>query len=228
MTGLSQAEDKMAGKVKLAVMLSGGGTTLQNILDRSGDGTLPAEVAVVVSSRKDAYGLVRAEKAGVAAEVVSSREYADWDDHSAAVTEILDRYEPELVVFAGYMCLYRVPARYEGKIMNVHPGLIPAFCGEGLYGHHVHEAVVESGVRVTGCTVHFVDNEYDHGPVILQRTVAVLQSDTADTLAERVMAEERVAYPEAIELFAEGRLVIEGDRVNVLAGQWQPTSWCGL
>ncbi|MCD6405356.1 MAG: phosphoribosylglycinamide formyltransferase [Planctomycetes bacterium] len=218
----------MSGKARLAVLLSGSGTTLQNILDRIGNGTLPAEVAVVVSSRKDAYGLIRAEKAGAPAHVVSSREYADWDDHSRAVTEVLDRYGPDLVVMAGYMCLYRFPARYEHRIMNIHPALIPAFCGKGLYGHLAHKAVIDYGVRVTGCTVHFVDNEYDHGPIILQRTVAVRAGDTADTLAERVQAEERIAYPEAIRLFAEDRLIVEGGTCKVLPGDWTPTSACGL
>ncbi len=218
----------MSGRIRLAVLLSGSGTTLQNILDRIGGGTLPAEVAVVVSSRKDAYGLVRAEKAGVPAHIVSSREYADWDEHSRAVTGVLDHYKPALVVMAGYMCLYHFPARYGHRIMNIHPALIPAFCGKGLYGHYVHKAVVESGVRITGCTVHFVDSQYDHGPIILQRTVAVRAGDTADTLAERVRAEERIAYPEAIRLFAEDRLVVEDGKVRVLPGEWVPTSACGL
>jgi len=218
---------EMDEKLRLGVLLSGSGTTLQNIIDRSATGELPAEVAVVVSSREDAYGLVRARNAGIPGFTVSTRRYRDVDERSRAVTGILDRYEPDLVVFAGYMHLYRVPLHFEGRIMNIHPALIPAFCGKGLYGHFVHEAVVASGVRVTGCTVHFVDNEYDNGPIILQRVVAVRQDDTPETLAERVQAEEREAYPEAIRLFAEDRLVIEKGRVRVLPGAWQPTSLCG-
>ncbi len=219
----------MAGRLKLAVLLSGSGTTLQNILDRSADGSLPAEVAVVISSRSDAYGLVRAENAGVPAVTVSSKKHRkNWETHTCAVTEVLDRYDVGLVVLAGYMCLYLYPERYDGKIINIHPALIPAFCGHGMYGHIAHEAVIEYGVRVSGCTVHFVDRKYDHGPIILQRVVPVLAGDTADTLAERVMAEERIAYPEAIRLFAEGRLIVEKDKCRVLPGEWTPTSLCGL
>ena len=218
----------MAKRLKLAVLLSGSGTTLQNILDRSASGALPADVAVVVSSRKDAYGLVRAEKANVPAFAVPSRTHPDRQAHSAAVTEVLDRYGPDLIAMAGYMCFYHIPRQYEGRVMNIHPALIPAFCGKGLYGHVVHEKVLEYGARVAGCTVHFVDNQYDHGPIILQRVVPVLFSDTPESLAERVQAEERIGYPEAIRLFAEGRLVIEGRKVRVLPGAWTPTSLCGL
>src|SRR5207253_7165627 len=107
----------------------------------------------------------------------------------------------------------RVPDDYLGRVMNIHPALIPAFCGKGFYGHRVHEAVLQAGVKVTGCTVHFADNEYDHGPIILQRTVPVLDDDTAETLAQRVFEQECEAYPEAIHLFAEGRLGLEGRRV---------------
>jgi phosphoribosylglycinamide formyltransferase 1 len=219
----------MSGKLKLAVLLSGSGTSLQNLVDRAAAGTLPVEIVVVVASRADAYGLERAKMAGIPTAVVPSREYKkNWDAHSAAVTAVLDRYKPGLIVLAGYMCLYKMPPQYVGRVMNVHPALIPAFCGHGLFGHIVHEKVIEYGVKVTGCTVHFADNQYDHGPIILQRTVAVNGADTPDTLAERVQAEEREAYPEAIRLFAEGRLRIEGTVVRVLPGVWRPTSYCGL
>ena len=218
----------MAKKLRLGVLLSGSGTSLQNIIDRSRDGSWPAEVVVVVSSRKSAYGLTRARDAGIPAFAVPSKNLDNWDDHSRAVTEVLGRHTPDLIILAGYMCLYLFPPRYQGKVMNIHPALIPAFCGKGLYGHIVHERVIEYGVRVTGCTVHFGDREYDHGPIILQRTVAVSADDTPDTLAERVQAEERIAYPEAIRLFAEGRLVVENHKVRVLPGDWTPTSLCGL
>jgi formyltetrahydrofolate-dependent phosphoribosylglycinamide formyltransferase len=218
----------MPKKLRLAVLLSGSGTSLQNLIDKSASGALPAEVAVVISSRKDAYGLVRAQNAGIPNSAVPSRKYPSVEEHSRPITEILDRHRPDLLIMAGYMCLYLIPPRYQGKVMNIHPALIPAFCGKGLYGHVVHEKVIEYGVRATGCTVHFVDNEYDHGPIILQRVVPVLSTDTPDTLAERVQAEERIAFPEAIRLFAEGRLVIEGRKVRVLPGPWSPTSLCGL
>ena len=218
----------MDKKLRLAVLLSGSGTTLQNFIDRCRAGTLPVEIAVVISSRKDAYGLVRAKEAGIAAFAVPSKKHADWEEHSRAVTEILDRFKPDLLAMAGYMCLYVIPGQYQGKVMNIHPALIPAFCGKGFYGHTVHEKVLEYGVRVTGCTVHYVDNEYDHGAIILQRVVTVCSDDTPETLAERVLAEERIAYPEAIRLYAEGRLRTEGRRVKVLGGKWTPTSLCGL
>ncbi len=218
----------MTQRLKLGVLLSGSGTTLQNLIDRGADGTLPGNVLVVISSREDAYGLVRAQNAGIPTHVVSYKAYRDIDASSRAITGILDRYEPDLLCFAGYMRLYQLPLHYENRAMNIHPALIPGFCGKGMYGHLVHEAVINSGVRVTGCTVHFVDNVYDNGPIILQRPVAVRAEDTPDTLAERVMAEERKAYPEAIRLFAEERLVVTKGRCRVLPGEWMPTSLCGL
>lgn len=218
----------MGKKLRIAVLLSGSGTTLQNLIDKSRAGELPAEVVAVISSRKDAYGIVRAQDAGIPSFAVPSRKYDNWEEHSKAVTAILDRFSPDLIVTAGYMCLYVIPPQYEGKLINVHPALIPSFCGKGLYGHLVHEAVIEHGVRVTGCTVHFVNNQYDAGPIILQRIVPVRYDDTPDTVAERVMAEERIALPEAIRLCAEGRLAVDGGRVRVLQGQWTPTSLCGF
>jgi len=160
--------------LKLAVLLSGTGRTLENIFDHIADGRLDAEVVVVGSSRADAYGLERARSRGVPTFVVPSREYR------------------------------RTSA------------LIPAFCGKGYYGHFVHEAVLRYGVKVSGCTVHFVDNVYDHGPIIIQKTVPVLDDDTPESLAARVFEKECEAYPEAIRLFGEGRLKIEGRRVRVL------------
>ena len=120
------------------------------------------------------------------------------------------------MVLAGFMCLIRIPDGFLGRVMNIHPALIPAFCGKGYYGHHVHEAVLEYGAKVSGCTVHFADNVYDHGPVIVQKTVPVLDGDTPDSLAARVFGKECEAYPEAIRLFGEGRLQIEGRRCRVL------------
>ena len=210
----------MTTPVNLAVLLSGGGTTLQNFIDRIAAGRLDARIRLVIASRADAYGLVRAQQAGLPTALIASREYhKDWDRMSAAVTAELVKHEVELIALAGYMCLYRIPPQFEGRVLNIHPALIPAFCGHGMYGHHVHEAVVESGVKVSGCTVHFADNHYDHGPIIVQRTCPVLDDDTPDTLAARVFAQECEAYPEAIQLFAEGRLRIEGKRVKVSSKQ---------
>ncbi len=203
--------------VNLAVFLSGGGTTLQNIIDRIDAGELSANVTVVLSSRSDAYGLTRAGNSGIPTVVVpSSQSRGDWRGMSDAINEAISSFEVDLVILAGFMCLYRIPTALEGRVMNIHPALIPAFCGKNYYGHHVHEAVLAAGVKVSGCTVHFADNEYDCGPIILQKTVPVLGDDTPDTLAARVFEKECEAYPEAIQLFAEERLKIEGNQVRIL------------
>ena len=208
----------MPEPLRLAVLLSGSGTTLENIFQHIERGELPARVVVVISSLSKAYGLVRARRRGVQTRVFVRKEYPSTEAYSKAVFEAVRDDGAELVCLAGFMVQIKVPSDYAGRIMNIHPALIPAFCGKGVYGHFVHEAVLESGVKVTGCTVHFVDDEYDHGPIIVQRPVEVDPDDTPDTLAERVQAEERKAYPEAIRLFSEGRLRIEGRRVRVLPG----------
>lgn len=203
--------------VNLAVFLSGGGTTLQNIIDRIDAGELSANVTVVLSSRSDAHGLVRARQSGIPTVVVPSSQYrGNWRGMSDAINGAISPFEVGLVIMAGFMCLYRIPLSLEGKVMNIHPALIPAFCGKNYYGHHVHEAVLDAAVKVSGCTVHFANNEYDGGPIILQKTVPVLDDDTPDTLAARVFEKECEAYPEAIQLFAEGRLKIEGNKVRIL------------
>jgi len=201
--------------INLVVLLSGGGTTLQNFIDRIADGSLNARIQVVLSSRADAFGLQRAQNHGIPTHVISSRKYKDADAFSAKIDETLDKYPVDLVCLAGFMCYWKIPDRYLGKVMNIHPALIPAFCGKGLYGHLVHEAVLRYGAKISGCTVHFADNEYDHGPIIVQRTVPVLDDDTPDSLAARVFKEECKAYPEAIRLFAEGRLKVEGRNVRI-------------
>ena len=201
--------------VDLAVLLSGSGTTLQNMIDRIEDGRLRARVRLVASSRSDAFGLERAKRHGIPYVVRRSRDYPDFDALSEAVWRDMEAHSVDLICLAGFMCLLSVPDRWVGRIINIHPALIPAFCGKGMYGHRVHEAVLEQGCKVSGCTVHFADRQYDHGPIILQRTVPVLEDDTPDTLADRVGEAEREAYPEAVRLFGEGRLHIEGRRVRV-------------
>ena len=202
--------------MRLAVLVSGGGTTLQNLLDRCADGRLPAEVVIVIASRADAFALERARKAGIEAVVVDRKDSGSLEEFSRRIFEYCRRANADLVCLAGFLQLVQVPVDYLGRVMNIHPALIPAFCGKGYYGHRVHEAVLASGAKVSGCTVHFADNEYDHGPIIVQRTVPVLDDDTAETLAQRVFVEECEAYPEAIRLFAESRLRIEGKRVRIL------------
>jgi len=139
----------------------------------------------------------------------------DVETYSARIVELLEAAGAGLVVQAGFLSLWRIPPRYEGKVMNIHPALLPDFGGAGMFGHHVHEAVLSAGSKVSGCTVHFVTNEYDAGPIIVQRRVPVIEGDTAETLGARVFEQECIAYPEAIRLFAEGRLSIEGGLVRV-------------
>jgi formyltetrahydrofolate-dependent phosphoribosylglycinamide formyltransferase len=206
----------MPKTTNLAVLLSGSGKTLQNLIDKIGDKTLNAKIQIVISSSPDAYGLKRAKKNNIPATVVKYSDHNSAEVFSNAIIKEIEEYPIDLIILAGFMHLFKVPDKYSGKVMNIHPGLIPSFCGKGYYGHHVHEAVIESGVKVSGCTVHFVDNEYDNGPIIIQRTVPVNEGDTADTLAQRVFKEECLAYPDAINLFAEGRLKIEGSRVRIL------------
>lgn len=202
--------------LRLVVLLSGGGTTLQNLIDRSERGGLPARVEGVISSRAGAFGLERARRHGIPAMAVPRREFADDGSFNEALWQAIEPFRPDLVVLAGFMSLLRVPPAYHLRIVNVHPALIPAFCGKGMYGHHVHEAVLAYGAKITGATVHFVDEQYDHGPIIIQRACPVLDDDTADTLAERVQAVEREIYPLAIQWIAENRVRVEGRRVRIL------------
>jgi formyltetrahydrofolate-dependent phosphoribosylglycinamide formyltransferase len=206
----------MATPVRLAVLLSGGGTTLQNLLDRIAAGRLDAEVAVVVSSRADAFGLERARRAGVPAVTVARKAHPNVAAFNDALHAALAPHAVDLVVLAGFLSLFQPRARFAGRVLNIHPALIPSFCGEGFYGARVHEAVLASGVKVSGCTVHFADEQYDRGPIILQGCVPVLDDDTVETLAARVLALEHDLYPQAIQLFAEHRLRIEGRRVRIL------------
>jgi formyltetrahydrofolate-dependent phosphoribosylglycinamide formyltransferase len=203
-------------KLRLAVLLSGSGTTLQNFIDLAAAGNLPCEVVKVVSSRKDAFGLERARRAGIPTAVVRRKGFASLEDFSAAVWAEIGPAGPDLVLFAGYMVQLGIPEKWAGKVMNVHPALLPAFGGKGMYGHFVHEAVLEHGCKVTGATVHIVDNEYDRGPIVVQRAVAVAEDDDADSLAERVQAVEREIYPQAVRLYAAGRVKVEGRHARVL------------
>ena len=203
------------GPLRLVVPLSGGGTTLQNMIDLIAAGQLPATVELVIASRPDAYGLERAKKAGIPTLVIP-RKGTPPEEFSRRMHEAIRSAKADLVCMAGFLSHWAIPDDYAGKVMNIHPALLPSFGGKGYYGHRVHEAVINFGCKVSGCTVHFADNVYDHGPIIIQRCVPVLEDDTADTLAARVFKQECVAYPEAIRLFAQGRLKIEGQRVRIL------------
>ena len=206
----------MADPIRLAVLLSGGGTTLENIFTKIEEGSLDAEVAVVIATRPDAHGLERARNHGVEAVVIERKTFKNTASFSDALNAKLDEIGVDLVCLAGFMVMWKMSDRYLGRVMNIHPALIPAFCGKGYYGHFVHEAVLTCGAKVSGCTVHFADREYDRGPIIVQKTAPVLDDDTPDTLAARVFEKECEAYPEAIQLFAEGRLQIEDRRVRIL------------
>ncbi len=203
--------------LKLAVLLSGSGTTLQNLVRAIAERELNAEVRVVVGSRPGLLGLQRAAGARLPNFVIDRREFPDVPDFSRRVFTLCDDAEADLVVMAGWLCLLDIPQRYAGRIVNIHPSLLPSFGGKGMFGRKVHQAVLDYGCKVTGCTVHFVDATYDTGPVIVQRTCAVREDDTADTLAARVFEEEKLAYPEALRLYQEGRLRLDGRRVRVLA-----------
>jgi formyltetrahydrofolate-dependent phosphoribosylglycinamide formyltransferase len=200
---------------RIAVLLSGSGTTLQNLLDLIGQGKVPAEVVVVGSSIPGVFGLERAQKAEVPHFTVDRKAFPGTRAFSDALWEKLEAHDPDLVILAGFIHLLHVPDAFAGKVMNVHPALIPAFCGKGYYYDFVHEQVLDRGAKVTGCTVHFVDNVFDNGPIILQKTTPVHDDDTVESLKARVQALEREAYPEAVTLFAEGRLRIEGRRVFI-------------
>ena len=202
---------------RIAVLLSGSGTSLENLCQHIDAGQTPGRVVVVISSKPDAFGLERARRRGIPAFAVARRAHPEVAAFNDALHAILDRHEPDLVALLGFLSPFETRGRYDGRTINVHPALIPAFCGKGWYGRRVHEAVLEAGVKVTGATVHFVDEKYDHGPIILQEAVPVLEDDTPDSLAERVQAAERRLVPRAIELFAGSRLTIEGRRVRIKA-----------
>lgn len=202
--------------IKLAVFLSGNGTTLQNVIERCASGDLDASVSCVLSSRENAYGLERARAAGIPAITVPRKNFDSMEAFGRAVWSEVEAYEPDLIILAGFMSLLPVPEAYAGRIMNVHPALIPAFSGKGMYGDKVHQAVLDYGAKVTGVTVHFVDEKYDQGPVIIQSPVPVMEGDTVEALAARVQEEERRVYPEAIQLYTQGRLKLEGRLVRIL------------
>ncbi|MFV0443951.1 MAG: phosphoribosylglycinamide formyltransferase [Planctomycetaceae bacterium] len=198
----------------IAVFLSGGGSTLTNLLEQARSQGLPIEVKLVIASR-DCAGVGKAEAAGIETVVLKPRDFGGTADYSAELFRRCTAAGVKLVVLGGFLSRIEIPADYGGRVMNIHPALIPAFCGQGMYGLHVHGAVLARGAKVSGCTVHVCDNEYDHGPIILQKCVPVLDGDTPDSLAARVFAAECLAYPEAIALYAAGRLHTEGRRVSV-------------
>jgi phosphoribosylglycinamide formyltransferase-1 len=190
--------------LRVGVLISGSGTTLVNFLKERDAGRLAIEIPLVIADR-ECGGISKSIQAGLACEVLPRRTFASTAEFSQAIFDRMRSARIELVTLAGFLARVDVPDDFHLRVMNIHPALIPSFCGKGMYGHHVHEAVIARGCKVSGCTVHFADSEYDHGPIISQRCVPVLEGDTPVSLAARVFEAECVAYPEAIRLFAGSR-----------------------
>jgi len=205
----------MAKKLRLAVFISGTGRTLKNLLDRIQSGQLSAEIVVVVSSVSNVVGLQYAEEESIPIEIVERCQYGSLNEFSEANFDVCRAARADNVVLAGYLRRLEIPKDFENRVLNIHPSLIPSFCGKGYYGNIVHSKALEYGVKVSGCTVHFVDQEYDNGPIILQKAVEVYEGDTPNTLNDRVFAAECLAYPEAIELLAQGRVTVKGRIVKI-------------
>jgi len=214
--------------LSLVILISGGGTTMANLADRISAGVLDAKIELVVSSRGNVVGLERARQRGLPVLVLPRRSFLREEvfDHDAYTEELLRRLQPltvDLIVLAGFMSRLGVALFARYPVVNIHPALLPRFGGRGMYGHHVHEAVLAARERESGCTVHFVDPEYDHGPILSQRTIPVMPDDTPDTLADRVQAIERELYPEAISWIARGRVRMEDGRLVVQPEAQPPT-----
>ena len=207
----------MSGSLRLGILVSGGGRTMLNIADCIERGTLAATVRVVISSRAEAPAVHRARERGLDVRVAARSDFAGEDEMHDVITSWLLEGLVDLVCLAGYLRWFRVDPSFKNRVMNIHPALLPDFGGHGMYGATVHRAVLDSGATVSGCTVHFVDDRYDHGPIILQRTCPVLPGDDANHLAGRVFEQELIAYPHAIGLFATDRLSIRDGSVNILA-----------
>lgn len=205
--------------IRIAVLVSGHsrGSNMQAIIDACQRGEIDGQVVLVIGIRSEAPALRRAQEAGVRTRVISPRNLSEGD-YAQRLLHALQEARVDLVCLAGYMRLLPAPVvqAYAGRVMNIHPALLPLFGGKGMYGERVHQAVLDAGMKVSGCTVHFVDEQYDTGPIIIQRCVPVQEDDTWETLAARVLVQEHQAYVQAVKLFAEGRLRIEGRRVRIL------------
>ena len=208
----------MPEPIRLVVLLSGGGTTLQNLLDQIADGRLNATITRVISNRSDAFGLQRAQSANIPTMVITRKSQPTREAFSEAIFTVCRAESAQLVVLAGFLARLSIAPDFVHRVINIHPSLLPAFGGQGMYGHHVHEAVLAFGAKVSGCTVHFADDDYDHGPIIAQRAVPVLDEDTPERLAARVFEQECEVYPEVIHLVASGRLRLDGRVVRRLPG----------
>lgn len=206
--------------MNIAVLVSGGGTNLQALIDAEKRGEIKnGKITLVIASKPDAYALERAKQNGIETKVIARKEYDDIHTYTAAVRDALIAGNADLVVYAGFMTILdsQVVEAFPYKMMNVHPALIPSFCGKGFYGLHVHDAVLASGVKLTGATVHFVTEDCDAGPIILQKAIAVNEDDTSETLQERVMEQcEWKILPEAVSLFCEGRIKVIDNKTKIV------------
>lgn len=205
--------------MRIAVFVSGGGTNLQAIIDRIEDGRLTGvQIVRVISSKEGVFALERAKQHNIPSYVITKNEYPDQKKYDTAIIKALEKDSVDLVVLAGFLSLLGPDfiKCYSNRIINVHPALIPSFCGDGMYGIRPHKAAIERGVKLTGATVHFVDDRYDSGPIIIQKAVAIEDDDTPQMLQERVMVQaEQVILPEAIQLIADGKVIISGNKTRI-------------
>ena len=205
-------------KLKIAVLVSGSGSNLQALINAAACGSINGQIEIVISDRLGAYALQRAQKHGIATTCIDKKSYANKIDFDLQLMKSLNEVQPDLIILAGYLSILssELIEKYRGKIINVHPSLLPAFGGKGFYGEKVHKAVIESGAKVSGATVHFVDENTDTGPIILQKAVVVLYGDTPETLAKRVLAVEHYLIVKAAQLFCNNKLKQDGLNVRLL------------
>ncbi len=209
---------------KIAVLVSGGGTNLQALIDAEKAGKLGSgKISLVISSKPDVYALERAKNNNIPALVIARKDYTDIKDYSYALVKALREANTDIVVLAGFLTIFdeQLYEAYTNKILNVHPALIPSFCGKGFYGLHVHEAALQKGVKVSGATVHIVTPECDGGPIVLQKAVEVKEDDTPETLQRRIMEEaEWKILPEAVKLLSDGLIEVKDNKVHILKKEW--------
>lgn len=217
---MSQPPTKPLG---LAVLISGSGRTLKNFIDLAAEGSLPIDIRLVISSTPKAGGLQHAADAGITSRIIRRDQFESDAAYGTTIFDACRAAEVDCVAMAGFLKLAPVPNDFSGRVLNIHPALIPAFCGPGMYGHRVHQAVLDYGAKITGCTVHFVDNQYDHGPIIWQQPTPVFNDDTAETLANRVFEIEKEAYPHVLRLLAAGRIKLDGRRVTIVTRESRST-----
>jgi len=204
-------------QVKIGVLISGSGTNLQSLIDNIETGNIKGKITVVISNRKDAYGLNRARQKNIDALYIRQKDYESFENFNDAIIDELKKHNVELVVLAGYLKILtsKFIEEYRNRIINIHPSLIPAFCGKGYYGIKVHEEVIKYGVKLSGATVHFVDEDADTGPIIIQEAVEVGYEDTAETLKQKVLKIEHKILPLAVKYYCEGKIQISGRKVKI-------------